>query len=130
MNLNKNFFSFTVNFNRLLLFLYFICFGFYGALVPSLNIYEYNSLYHLIFEILIISIPIIFISFIRNENIYTFKIKFQKFFNLFFFIHHFFILNLYPLDYELFSDEQSYVLIGHIHSIEITKKLVNFYLIY
>ena len=44
MNLNKNFFSFTVNFNRLLLFLYFICFGFYGALVPSLNIYEYNTL--------------------------------------------------------------------------------------
>ena len=78
MNLNKKNFSFTIDFNRLLLFLYFICFGFYGALVPGSDIYEYNRLYHLRFEILIISIPVIFISFIRNENIYTFKIKFQK----------------------------------------------------
>lgn len=122
----KNYF-FCINFNRLILFFYFICFGFYGALVPSSVIYENNKLYHFIFEILIIFIPVIFILLIKNKNIYTFQIKFHKEYLIYFFLFIFiFILNLFPLDYELFSDEQSYVLIGHIHSIEATKKLVNF----
>lgn len=119
-----------INLNRLVLYIYFLCFGFYGALTPSFEIFRVNTVYHIVFEIIILSIPLIFNLITKNsENNVSLKFK-PKFF-LFVIILIIFALSffeLFPVQYQLYSDEQSFVLSAHAHSIEVIKKLKNYIL--
>ena len=110
-----------INGNAFLFSLYLICFGIFGSLTPSIVIFKNNFSYHLIFEILILLIPILY------------YFHFRKFKNIFYivFINYKIIiislsisticiyLYLIPINYGLFSDEQTYVISAHAHGLEL-----------
>ena len=122
-------YEFSLNLSRILLLFYFISFGFYGSLTPNIDLLKSNYIYHIIFELIIILIPIIyFFSLKDNEDIlYKINLTFNKviviYGSFFLFLIFYYLI---PLDYQLFSDEQSYVVSAHIHSLELIKKLSKF----
>ena len=98
-----------INLNRLVLYIYFLCFGFYGALTPSFEIFRVNTVYHIVFEIIILSIPLIFNLITKNsENNVSLKFKPK----IFLFV---IILIIFALSFfELFQFNINYILMNKV----------------
>tara|TARA_B110000503_G_scaffold40289_1_gene66189 strand:- start:8986 stop:10851 length:1866 start_codon:yes stop_codon:yes gene_type:complete len=113
--------SIRVNLNYLIFSFYFICFGVYGSLSPSVVLLKKNIIYHLCFEILILLIPILYYFYLKifKDVFFSFLINNKIIFVIVLSLTIFVPLSIYPVTYGLFSDEQSYVMSAHEQSMQI-----------
>jgi len=126
--------SFTLNFNwaNIVLYSFFISYGFYGAITfgSSDEIDSFYSVFQVLNQCLLIIIPLLAFSYIAGLNLEFFDDAFSIssediFLFLFFFIFLFFFL-FERIDFSLFSDEISYTSTAHGQSIVILFLLENF----
>ena len=95
-------YEFSLNLSRILLLFYLISFGFYGALTPNIDLFKSNYIYHIIFELIIILIPIIYFFSLKDTEdiLYKINLTFNKFIvlygSLFLFLIFYYLI---PLDY-------------------------------
>lgn len=115
---NRKIISLNINLNNLLFLFYFLSFGIYGSLTPSILILKKNIIYHTLFEFFIFIIPVLYYLYLINFKTICFKIYLDlKTTCISLVIISFFsFLHLYPTTFGLFSDEQSYVMSAHEHA--------------
>ena len=114
-----------VELKKLLLSFYFISFVIYGALTPSKILFLDTLSYQIPFQIFVCIVPTIYYFVLRKkfEKCIQFSFETKYLLYSFLFCLSFFFTFLFPMDYNLFNDEQSYVMTSHNHGIEIITKL-------
>lgn len=115
---NRDIISCKINLTHILFLFYFLSFGIFGSLTPSIELFKKNFIYHLIFELLIFTLPIFFYFYLRNFKPVFLKIKFnlKNTYISLVSLAVFTFWDLYPVTFGLFSDEQSYVMSAHEHA--------------
>ena len=123
----KNIDLIKLDLNCLLFLFYFISFGIYGALTPSVSMIAKNLLYHVLFEILILVIPILYYFYLNKfkRTLVNIYLNYRIILIIIIFTMIFIFWNIYPLTYGLFSDEQSYVMSAHEHARKVILKISN-----
>tara|TARA_B100000787_G_scaffold167879_1_gene155530 strand:+ start:4655 stop:6559 length:1905 start_codon:yes stop_codon:yes gene_type:complete len=123
MNIKKISFTFNFNWANIILFSFFLCYGYYGAITFGIshNIDFIHSLFLVLIQFLLIIVPLIVFAFIAGSRLKKFDDSFTILLEdvivfLFLFLFLFFALND-RLNFSLFSDEISYVKTAHGQSI-------------